>query len=80
MAEAYVKGCLMNKDRSDRVDHSGRLLSVEGVAELLDISKRHVYRLSDAGKMPRPLKLGGAVRWDRQSLERWIAAGCRPIS
>ncbi len=53
-----------------------RLLTVESVAELLDVSKRHVYRLSDAGKMPRPIKLGGSVRWDRAAISDWIDAGC----
>jgi len=53
-----------------------RLLDVGGVAEMLGVSSRQVYRLADGGKMPRPLRLGGSVRWDRQSIESWIAAGC----
>jgi len=53
-----------------------RLLTVEAVALMLDVSKRTVYRLSDAGRMPRPVKLGGAVRWDRTAISSWIAAGC----
>jgi prophage regulatory protein len=55
---------------------SARLLAVNGVALLLGVSARHVYRLADAGKMPRPVKLGGAVRWDRLAIADWIAAGC----
>jgi prophage regulatory protein len=53
-----------------------RLLTVEAVASMLDVSKRTVYRLSDAGRMPRPVKLGGAVRWDGTAISSWIAAGC----
>jgi excisionase family DNA binding protein len=53
-----------------------RLLDVEAVAALLGVSSRHVYRLADGGRMPRPLKLGGARRWDRQAVEQWIADGC----
>jgi excisionase family DNA binding protein len=56
-----------------------RLLTVESVASMLDVSKRHVYRLSDAGKMPRPIKLGGAVRWDGTAISSWIAAGCPQV-
>ena len=52
------------------------LLDVQAVAEMLGCSTRHVYRLSDAGKMPSPIKLGALVRWNRASLEEWIAAGC----
>jgi prophage regulatory protein len=53
-----------------------RLVRVDVVASMMEVSSRHVYRLADAGKMPRPVKLGGAVRWDRQAIESWIANGC----
>ncbi|MFN7878064.1 MAG: helix-turn-helix transcriptional regulator [Pirellula sp.] len=53
-----------------------RLLDVEQVAGMLGVSSRQVYRLADGGRMPRPLKIGGSVRWDRQAVEKWIAAGC----
>ena len=56
-----------------------RLLTVEAVASMLDVSKRTVYRLSDAGRMPRPVKLGGAVRWDGTAISSWIAAGCPKV-
>ena len=44
---------------------SAKLLDVQAVAELLDCSPRHVYRLSDSGRMPAPLKLGALCRWNR---------------
>ncbi|MBX3435311.1 MAG: helix-turn-helix domain-containing protein [Pirellulales bacterium] len=53
-----------------------KLLDVRTVAELLDCSTRHVYRLADAGRMPAPVKLGTLVRWPRQAVEDWISAGC----
>lgn len=52
------------------------LLDVKSVARKLGCSWRHVYRLSDSGRMPRPLKLGALVRWRRQEIEAWIADGC----
>lgn len=55
---------------------SAELLDVKGVAALLACSKRHIYRLADAGHMPRPIKLGTLVRWRRAELETWIGAGC----
>lgn len=60
------------------VRDAAALLDVGQVAELLSCSPRHVYRLSDAGRMPPPVRLGALVRWSRQSLEEWIAAGCKP--
>jgi excisionase family DNA binding protein len=64
------------KAMQEQAKGPSRLLTVESVASMLDVSKRHVYRLSDAGKMPRPIKLGGAVRWDGTAISSWIAAGC----
>ena len=61
-------------DKGDAV-----LLTVNEVAQLLNCSSRHVYRLSDAGKMPRPVKLGALVRWSRFAVEAWIADGCKLV-
>lgn len=55
------------------------LLSVNDVASLLSCSPRHVYRLTDGGKLPRPLKLGALVRWPRRAIEAWIADGCPSV-
>ena len=52
------------------------LLNVHSVAKLLGCSPRHARRLADAGKMPRPVKLGALVRWNRQVIEDWIKEGC----
>jgi len=52
------------------------LLNVGQVAELCGCSSRHVYRQSDSGRMPRPVKLGNLVRWNRAAIEDWIEAGC----
>ena len=56
------------------------LLDVKAVAALLGgCSVRHCYRLADAGRMPRPIKLGALVRWRRGELLDWLAAGCPPV-
>ena len=52
------------------------LLNVKEVAEMLGLSERTIYRLSDAGSMPTPVKLGSSVRWRRSELETWIENGC----
>ena len=52
------------------------LLDVGQVAKMLNCSSRHVYRLSDSGRMPRPLKLGALVRCPRAAVEQWIEHGC----
>ena len=50
-------------------------LGVNQVAQLLGLSKRTIYRLLDAGKIPKPIQLGGAVRWRRTDIELFIEAG-----
>jgi len=52
------------------------LLTVKEVAEMLGLSERTIYRLADSGAMPRPVKIGAAVRWRRNELDQWIEEGC----
>jgi len=56
------------------------LLDVRAVAAMLDCSQRHVYRLADAGRLPRPIKLGALIRWRRAELQNWLDAGCPSCS
>jgi excisionase family DNA binding protein len=60
-------------------DASAKLLDVQAVAEMLGCSQRHIYRLSDAGRMPAPLRLGTLVRWSKSSIESWVADGCPSV-
>ena len=55
------------------------LLDVITVAALFGCSVRHVYRMSDAGRMPRPVKLGQLVRWRRTELMSWLDASCPAV-
>jgi len=60
-------------------DASAKLHDVQAMAELLGCSTRHVYRLSDAGKMPAPVKLGSLVRWSAAAIREWIDQGCPAV-
>ncbi|MBL9080504.1 MAG: helix-turn-helix domain-containing protein [Planctomycetales bacterium] len=53
------------------------LLDVRAVASMLSCSTRHVYRMADVGRIPRPVHLGAAVRWSREALIDWIGSGCK---
>ena len=59
--------------------HAPALLDVVAVAAMCGCSPRHVYRMADAGKMPRPVKLGALVRWNRAAIQQWIDAGCPTV-
>ena len=73
------------KKREERKEHKHRetsaqplMLTVRGVATLLVCSPRTVYRLVDSGRIPRPIRLGSMVRWQREPFQRWIDNGCLP--
>ncbi len=61
---------------SFEAESSVQLLNVNQVAEVLGCSSRHIYRLSDAGRMPAPLRLGSLVRWSRSAIDAWVQSGC----
>lgn len=52
------------------------MMSVDDVATELHCSVRHVRRLADSGRMPKPIKLGSLLRWPRVVIENWIANNC----
>lgn len=49
---------------------------VGDVATLLKSSNRHVRRLADSGRMPRPIHIGRLVRWRKADIDQWLGAGC----
>jgi excisionase family DNA binding protein len=53
---------------------------VRDLAALLNISIRQVWRMCDAGKMPKPARFGRAVRWSRSVIDKWLAAGAAPCA
>ena len=55
---------------------SRKLIDSEEVAEMLGCSARHVRRMAQSDKMPRPIRLGALVRWDRDMIAKWISRGC----
>ncbi|MBI3834114.1 MAG: helix-turn-helix domain-containing protein [Planctomycetes bacterium] len=64
-----------NDRRGDAKSLDRLALSADEVAAMLGISRAHVWKLASTGRLPRPIRLGRAVRWDRKNLEAWLAAG-----
>ena len=52
-----------------------KLLNAKTLGLMLALSKRQVFRLNSSGKIPAPIRIGGAVRWDSQTISDWLAAG-----
>lgn len=51
------------------------LAGVDEVARVLGCSARHVWGMTAAGKMPKPIRLGRSVRWSLPDLREWVNAG-----
>jgi len=52
--------------------------NVEELAEFLGVSTATVRRMDASGRLPRPVRFNRAVRWDRWTIEEWLAAGAPP--
>ncbi|MBN2560177.1 MAG: helix-turn-helix domain-containing protein [Phycisphaerae bacterium] len=52
------------------------LIGALELAKRLGLSLRTVRRLDCSGKLPRPVKIGGAVRWRVEEIAAWLAADC----
>lgn len=55
------------------------LLNVRQVAGMTGLGQRTVWKLSAAGRMPRPVRIGRAVRWRRDDLIDWIENECHLV-
>jgi predicted DNA-binding transcriptional regulator AlpA len=65
-----------NEERTASPETPLLLLSAETLANCLQISLRTLWRMRSAGRLPPPIRLGGAVRWRAADIEAWVAAGC----
>ena len=52
------------------------LLTAKELARRLSLAERTIWRHADSGRIPRPVKIGGSVRWNRKMIEEWVADGC----
>ena len=53
-----------------------RLGDVRAVSVICGCSGAHIRRLRDAGRMPKPIRLGKSLRWDLRVIDEWISDGC----
>ena len=53
-----------------------QLLSAKALAKMLSLSARTVWRYRSSDQLPRPVKVGGAIRWRHTDIEKWISMDC----
>lgn len=61
---------------ADASEFTPRMIAAAELAKLLNISTRTLWRLRSAGKLPPPVRLGGAIRWLLTDIEGWLANRC----
>lgn len=49
-----------------------RLLTVNDLAELLRCATKTVYLLHSRGDLPPAKRIGGMLRWNAATIERWL--------
>lgn len=52
------------------------LLTIRELARILKVSQRSIWRLVAAGKLSKPLYVGGSARWRGDYIKHWIDQGC----
>ena len=59
----------------EKKDQNTQLLNAKAFGQRLSLSKRQIFRLNSCGKIPAPIRIGGAVRWSEETIRRWLSCG-----
>ncbi len=51
------------------------LMTIKEVAQLLRLSVNQTYLLRAEGKIPKGVRIGNAIRFDKAVIEAWIRKG-----
>ena len=57
---------------ADELENKSRLLNIKQTSQFLHISESTLRRLVDKDRIPKPIKIGKRVLWDKEKLEKWI--------
>ncbi|MCZ6652983.1 MAG: helix-turn-helix domain-containing protein [Planctomycetota bacterium] len=66
---------MANVQETSRVANPAELMAVGELARRLRVSVRQAHRMNKAGLIPRPLRIGGVVRWREDEISRWLQSG-----
>lgn len=69
-----MKGCKMTNENKNQ---NCQLWDAKTFGQRLSLSKRQIFRLNSCGKIPAPIRIGGAVRWSAEEISAWLAAGAK---
>lgn len=66
----------LKKPPATTIPNNAKLLSVSQVALMLGWGESVVRQRDKAGLLPKAIKTGGTIQWNRQELNSWMNAGC----
>ncbi len=73
----HKAGEIMESEKAeDNIEVKSELINIDSIAKMLKCSTRHVRRMVNTRRIPRPIKLGALVRWIKADIERWFTEGC----
>lgn len=67
---------MATKNDTAMPDTDDCLLDIKAVSLRLSVSVRTVQHLESSGRLPRPVRMGGSVRWRKSDIDSWIAEDC----
>ena len=59
-------------ERVPEASKTRQLLTVNGLAELLQVDAKTVRAWRERGQLPPAVKIGGVIRWNADDIDRWI--------
>ncbi len=66
----------MQNPKTDTLASRVALITDKEVADMLQISVRHLHRLKSRRDVIQPIKIGKLTRWNLEEVEQWIRNGC----
>ncbi len=68
----------MAEQKQEQVNQTQQPLAVSAreLSAMLGVSLRQIWRLNSTGKLPKPVRLGGSVKWRRDEILAWLGLNC----
>lgn len=63
-----VRADLMQLKQSAHLE----MLTVEEVAQVMKVTRKHIYSLIKTADFPKQIKIGSSSRWKKTEVENWL--------
>jgi predicted DNA-binding transcriptional regulator AlpA len=79
LSDAWGNGHASASEPTAPAEPLPELLTAEQAWNLCALSKSAWYKARSSGKIPAPVRIGGALRWRRDEMRDWLREGCPPV-